>query len=45
MDDRPNTVGRPWPVSPVQFPLRGPSRGPVYVPPQPRSLLERFKWR
>lgn len=23
---------RPWPVSPSQYPLRGPSRGPVYTP-------------
>lgn len=22
-----------WPVAPAQYPLCGPSRGPVYVPP------------
>jgi hypothetical protein len=34
LDSCDNVRGRPWPVSPYQYPLQGPTSGPVYCPPQ-----------
>ena len=33
LDSCDNVRGRPWPVSPYQYPLQGPTSGPVYCPP------------
>jgi hypothetical protein len=27
-------AGRPWPASPAEYPLSGPLRGSVYMPPE-----------
>lgn len=35
MDDKARRNGKPWPVNASEYPLNGPSEGPMYLPPVP----------